>query len=247
MVVPGSVLVRVHSSVVSVTRRENSVPGPAAVPARTTIKRERKLRQVISAGTSPQRLVLRARIILAAAAGDENAKIARDLGCSETTVREWRKRFAGHGIPGIFGRPRTGRPEAHGPSVRLVIVATSTPAPPDGESCWSQQSIATHLGNRGLAVSRATVGRVPAGAEVRPHKVRGWMNRADDPCFRAKAGAVCRLYLDPPPGTVLVSVDEKPGIQAKTRTRADIPARPGLDARGSARSLLPGWLHCPGP
>jgi len=57
------------------------------------------------------------------------------------------------------------------------------------------------LGERGLDISRAAVGRVLAEAHVRPHKVRGWLNRADDPSFWAKAGAVCRLYLNPPPGT----------------------------------------------
>lgn len=92
------------------------MPGPAAVPVRMTIKRERKLRQVISAGTSPQRLLLRARIILAAAAGDENAKIARDLGCGETTVREWRKWFkeaamaAAHNPGGLRPHPPGLRP-----------------------------------------------------------------------------------------------------------------------------------------
>ncbi|HTQ88051.1 MAG TPA: IS630 family transposase [Streptosporangiaceae bacterium] len=205
--------------------------GPRAVPVRMTVKRERKLRQVIAAGTSPQRLVRRARIILAAADGDPNAKIARDLGCSVNTVREWRARFARLGIPGIFDRPRPGRQEAHGPSVRLLIIATATSAPPDGESCWSQDSIARHLRERGLAVSRATVGRALAEARVRPHKVRGWLNRKDDPAFWAQAGAVCRLYLDPPPGTVLVSIDEKTGIQAKSRRYPDAPARPGRDAR----------------
>ena len=149
------------------------MPGPRAVPVRTTIKRERKLRQIISAGTSPQRLVLRARIILAAAAGDENAKIARDLGCSENTVRQWRKRFAERGIPGIFDRPRPGRPETHGPSVRLVIISAATSVPPDGESCWSQNSIARHLHKRGLEVSRSTVGRVLADAKVRRTRYAG--------------------------------------------------------------------------
>ncbi|MGH3409369.1 MAG: IS630 family transposase, partial [Streptosporangiaceae bacterium] len=205
--------------------------GPEAVPVRMTVKRERKLRQVIAAGTSPQRLVLRARIVMAAAAGDPNAKIARDLGCSENTVREWRGRFAREGIPGIFDRRRPGRPEAHGPSTRLAVIATAASLPPDGESCWSQAMIARHLGERGPAISRATVGRVLADAHVRPHKVRGWLNRADDPRFWAQAGAVCRLYLHPEPGTVLVSVDEKTGIQAKTRIRPDLPARPGQDAR----------------
>ena len=152
-----------------------------AVPVRMTIKRHRKLRQIIAAGTSPQRLVLRARIVLAAAAGTENAAIARDLGCSVNTARTWRGRFAVHGIPGIFGRPRSGRPETHGPSARLAIVATATSAPPEGESQWSHSMIASELRRRGLDVSPATAGRVLADAHVRPHKVRGWLSRAGQP------------------------------------------------------------------
>ena len=70
-----------------------------------------------------------------------------------------------------------------------------------------------------------------AEAKVRPHKVRGWLNRADDPAFWIRAGQVCRLYLDPPPGTVLISIDEKTGIQAKSRKHPGTPARPGRDAR----------------
>lgn len=202
-----------------------------AMPVRMTIKRHRKLRQVIAAGTSPQRLVLRARIALAAAEGRENAAIARDLGCSVSTVRTWRGRFAAEGIRGLFDKPRSGRPETHGPSARLAVVATVTLVPPDGESAWSHSMIARHLQERGLPVSRATVGRVLADASVRPHKVRGWLNRADDPSFWARAGAVCRLYLDAPPGTVLISIDEKTGIQAKSRTHPEIPGRPGRDAR----------------
>ena len=77
----------------------------------------------------------------------------------------------------------------------------TTSVPPDGESCWSQGSIARHLRERGLAVSRSTVGRVLAEARIRPHKVRGWLNRAYDPAFWAQAGAVFRLYLHPGSGT----------------------------------------------
>jgi transposase len=206
-------------------------PGPPAVPVRMTIKRKRKLLQIIAAGTSPQRLVLRARIALAAGAGDDNEKIARDLDCGVKTVREWRGRFAVRGVPGIFDKPRSGRPETHGPSARLAVVAVATSLPPDGETAWSQAAIARRLGERGLDISRAAVGRVLAEAHVRPHKVRGWLNRADDPSFWAKAGAVCRLYLNPPPGTVLISIDEKTGIQAKSRTHPDIPGRARRDAR----------------
>ena len=207
------------------------MPGPAAVPVRMTVKRHRKLKQIVAAGTSPQRLVLRARIILAAAEDIPNAQIARDLGCSENRVRLWRRRFAEQGIPGIFDKPRSGRPEIHGPSARLAVVAAATSVPPGSETCWSHALLARHLRERGLGISPATVGRVLADADVRPHKVRSWLNRAGDPSFWVRAGAVCRLYLDPPPGTVLLSIDEKTGIQAKTRTHPDIPGTPGRPAR----------------
>lgn len=202
-----------------------------AVTIRLTAKRRRKLEQIVRAGSSPQRLVLRARIVLLAAGGMTNAEIARRLGCSVAVARAWRGRFAVRGIPGLFDKPRSGRPEVHGPSARLAAVAVATSVPPDGESQWSHSMIAAHLRERGLAISAATVGRVLAEAKVRPHKVRGWLNRADDPAFWSRAGAVCRLYLDPPPGTALISIDEKTGIQAKTRKHPEIPARPGRDAR----------------
>jgi hypothetical protein len=109
---------------------------------------------------------------------------------------------------------------------RLAIVATATLEQPDGESCWSQAMIVRHLRERGLEVSRATVGRALADAAVRLHRVRDWLNRAGDPQFWHRAGQVCRLCLDPPPGTVLVSINEKTGVQAKTRIRPDIPRRP---------------------
>lgn len=202
-----------------------------AVTIRLTTKRRRKLEQIVRAVTSPQRLVLRARIVLAAAGGMANAAIARDLGCSVAMARAWRGRFAVRGIPGLFDKPRCGRPEVHGPSARLAVIAVATSIPPDGESQWSRSLIAGHLQERGLPISASTAGRVLAEAKVRPHKVRGWLNRADDPSFWARAGQVCRLYLNPPPGTVLISVDEKTGIQAKSRKHPQVPARPGRDAR----------------
>jgi transposase len=202
-----------------------------ATPVRMTAKRHRKLRQIVAAGTSAQRLVLRARIVLEAAAGVGNAEISRLLRVSENTVRTWRDRFARRGIPGLFDAPRPGRPELHGPSVRLAVVSLATSTPPDGESVWSHTLIAAHLAGHGRPISPATVGRILADADVRPHKVRGWLNRRDDDTFWIRAAAVCRLYLNPPPGTVLISIDEKTGIQARSRKHPEVGVRPGRDAR----------------
>jgi transposase len=197
-----------------------------------TVKRRRKLNQVVAAGSSEQRLVRRARIVLLAGAGAGPAEIARVVGCSVPTARVWPVRFAARGIPGLFDRPRPGRPPIHGPSARLAVVATATSLPPSGASVWTQRTLAGHLAGRGLSISPATVGRVLAEAEVRPHRVRGWLGRADTRDFWRQAGEVCRLYLDgPADGTLLLSVDEKTGIQARSRKHPEFRARAGRDAR----------------
>jgi hypothetical protein len=103
-----------------------------AVPVRLTIKRRRKLKQIVRAGSRPQRLVLRARIVLLAAGGMTNAGIARQLGCSVAVMRTWRGRFAVRGIPGLFDKPRSGRPEVHGPSARLGSSLLPPPSRPRG-------------------------------------------------------------------------------------------------------------------
>jgi hypothetical protein len=88
------------------------MPGRArAAVIRLSGKRRRKLEQIIRAGTSPQRLVLRAKIVLAAASGASNTATGREVGCSAATARTWRARFACRGIPGLFDKPRSGRPE----------------------------------------------------------------------------------------------------------------------------------------
>jgi DDE superfamily endonuclease len=51
------------------------------------------------------------------------------------------------------------------------------------------------------------------------------------PEFDAQAATVCGLYLGPPEGALVVSIDEKTGIQAKAPTRPDLQARPGKPAR----------------
>jgi hypothetical protein len=75
-----------------ITEGEPMAGRARAVTVRLTIKRHRKLEQIVRAATSPQRLVLRARIVLLAAGGMTNAGIARQLGCS---AWRWRADLAG--------------------------------------------------------------------------------------------------------------------------------------------------------
>ena len=192
-------------------------------------RRKGKLEAIVRRASAPQALVLRARIVLLAYAGWPNARIAAELGCAVNTVRTWRRRFARGGMPALSGRRRSGRPEVYGPDVRLRIVAAATSVPPQGTSAWTHALIAAELADAGISVSQA--GRILAGLELAPHKVRGWLNRRDDDQFWAQAAAVCDIYLHPPPGAVVICIDEKTGIQAKYRKYPGRRVRRGRAAR----------------
>src|ERR1035441_6605332 len=192
-------------------------------------RRKAKLEAIVRRAFSPQALVRRARIVLLAHAGWPDAQIAAELGCAVNTVRTWRRRFVRGGVPALCDRPRSGRPEVYGPDVRLRIVAAATSIPPEGTSAWTHALIAGQLAGTGISASQA--GRILADLELRPHRVRGWLNRADDGQFWAQAAAVCDVYLRPPPNTVVICIDEKTGIQAKYRRYPERPPRPGRLAR----------------
>ena len=66
--------------------------------------------------SAEQRMVVRARIVLAAADGEENATIAEDLGVALNTVIKWRRRFFEEGMAGLVDRKRSGRPRTFSPS-----------------------------------------------------------------------------------------------------------------------------------
>lgn len=190
-------------------------------------RRRKRLERIIAAARSPQHLVLRAKIVLAAWRRDSNAKIARDLQVGVDTVRKWRRRLRRDGIPGLFDRPRPGRPPTYGLAEQLLIVATVTRARPEVDSHWTHRGIAEHLHDQ-VGVSASQIGRILASLDVKPHRVRGWLNRPADPAFHTKAQAVCALYLNPPAAdTVLFSVDEKTAMAARSRKRATRRVRPG--------------------
>jgi transposase len=178
---------------------------------------------------APYRLVLRSRIILDAAAGLPNTQIAARNRVHIDTVRTWRDRWIAHGPAGLTDLPRTGRPEVYGPEVRLRIIATVTSRTPEADTVWSHRLIAADLADAGI--SPAQVGRILADLDLKPHRVRGWLTRPADPDFFTKATDVCDLYLHKPANSIVVSIDEKTAIGARSRKHPTRPATPGHTAR----------------
>src|SRR4029450_10523197 len=69
-----------------------------------------------------------------------------------------------------------------------------------------------------------------AASDLRPHRVQSWLH-SPDPQFRAKVTAITDLYLRPPVGAVVLSIDEKTGMQALERRFPDRPPTPGRRRR----------------
>lgn len=61
-------------------------------------RRRKRLERIVAAANSPQYLVLRAKIVLAAWHRETNAQIARELRVCVDTVRRWRHRFRRAGV-----------------------------------------------------------------------------------------------------------------------------------------------------
>jgi transposase len=204
----------------------------SADPIRLSRDRRRRLVHLSRRHTAAVREVRRARILLLAADRQPNAAIAAQMGCHVDTVRRTRRHFRARGMKALRDRPRPGRPLTYDLDVRLLVAATATSEPPEPDSQWTHRTIAEHLHvSRGITISASQVGRILAETDLKPHKVRGWLNRPDDPQFFTRAQEICRLYQHIPADTVLLSLDEKTGIQAKSRKHPTRPAWPGRPAR----------------
>lgn len=204
----------------------------AAVPVELDEETREMLQRVVCSAKAQVRQVLRARIVLAAADGVGNAAIARRLAVCVNTVRKWRGRFAERGSDGLKDAARSGRPRRYGDLARVAVVAAATSTPPGPVATWTHQAIAEHLaGTVHAPISASQVGRILAGLDLKPHKVRGWLARRDTPDFWDRVQDICGLYRVPPTGAIVLSIDEKTAIQARERRYPAQPPRPGQAAR----------------
>lgn len=123
--------------------------------------------------STPARLVLRAKIVLLAAAGDLNKEIAEKLGCGVKTVCLWRARFARRGTAGIEkDAPRgRGRTKASEDLIRRIIETTLHEAPID-RLRWSTRSLAARLGTSPAMVQRVWKANALSATSTRRTEIR---------------------------------------------------------------------------
>ena len=196
-------------------------------PLTLTDDEREKLEAWVRRPKTSQRLALRSRIVLAAAAGEANTAVARRLRVTMPTVGKWRARFLADRLEGLVDEPRPGAPRTITDADVEAVVTKTLESRPDDATHWSTRGMAAACG-----LSQTAVSRIWRAFGLKPH-LRETFKLSTDPFFVDKVRDVVGLYLNPPDRAIVLSVDEKSQVQALNRTQPLIPMTPGQAERGT--------------
>ncbi len=207
------------------------------------------LRELVSSRDVPADVAMRGRIVLWSVEGRRRKDIAELLGVSLPTVDRWKRRYAEHGLAGLEGQGPGGGREQVPARVRARVIALTRMTPPDGTglSHWSTRELAKYLKRtEGVTVSWHYIARIWREENLKPHR-SGTFKISKDPAFAQKVADVIGLYLEPPGGAVVLSIDEKTQVQALDRTQVDgddaSPLMAGQTRAGKRQQSRPVGCH----
>jgi transposase len=200
------------------------------------------LESFIGLGEYDGSVACRARMVLLRDDGYPPVEIARLVGVSKPTVYLWLSRYDEAGPDGLVNRVSSGRPPEVSDRTRARIVALTRQSPPAGSglSHWSSRQMAKYLRRvEGIEVSHAFIAELWRDNDLQPHR-EGTFKLSTDPDFETKVIDVLGLYLNPPQGALVVSVDElgRAGARHRSVERRVSPARPPNPACVSPRTGL---------
>jgi transposase len=199
-----------------------------------------RLKKMAYGHRTEHRLRMRAQVVLLAARGRANARIARETGLNLDTVRTWRGRFAEHGLPALTDRKRSGRPPSFTALQSAQVKALACQLPAESGvplSRWSCPELAREVVARAIAgtISASTVRRWLKQDALKPWQYESWIF-ITDPDFQPRAQRVLDLYARTFNGRELgadeyvISADEKTSVQARCRCHPTL-------APGQARAM----------
>jgi len=213
-----------------------------------------KLRSIAQSRTEPASRVERARILLAYREDSSFYAVARGLGLHHQTVQRCVERAVVEGpMAALDDRERPGREPTITPEARAWLVSLACRKAKDlgyPHELWTTRLLARHAREHGPAeghtcladLAQGTVCKILDQDEVKPHKVRYYLEQRD-PDFAEKMAEVLCVYRqvqilkqaaaakNPRSEAIaIISYDEKPGIQAIAATAPDLPPTPGLYA-----------------
>jgi transposase len=185
-----------------------------------------ELERLAGSRTESKHMIERAQIVLGCLAGKRVKDVAHSCHTRPNTVIKWRQRFAQHGLAGLGDAPRPGAKPVYGVDFRNRVLALLEKPPPAGQAGWDGPAVATALHG-----SVHAVWRVLRREGICLQRQRSWCVSTDKE-FAAKAADIVGLYLNPPQKALVISVDEKPSIQALERKTGYVETDNGKIVRG---------------
>ena len=187
---------------------------PDATPVALTSEERQALEALAGSRKCEARMRDRARIVLLASAGMASRAIARVVGCTPGTASKWRVRYASERMAGLSETGDRGNDPKYGPEHGQRILALLDKPPPAGYSNWTAPLLARDL----VDIHEQHIWRFLRAQKIDLSGRKSWC-QSTDPDFVPKAADIVGLYMAPPTNAVVLSVDEKPSIQALERAQ----------------------------
>lgn len=186
----------------------------------------RQLEKWASSRVESKQLVERAGMVLECIAGRKINAVAEQFNTRPNTVIKWRQRFERKRLAGLRDERRSGKKTVYGVAFRNEVLAMLEQPPPAGQATWDGPSVAARCKG-----SVHAVWRVLRKEGICLQRQRSWCVSTDKE-FAAKAADIVGLYLNPPENALIISVDEKPSIQALERATGYVETDNGKIVRG---------------
>ena len=215
----------------------------------------RRLHVIRRSRTEEKRRTVRAALLLDSLAGQSDEAIARRHCISRSTVVLCIRKCLQFGIDAALGElPRPGKPRQLPDDAIAWVLNCACQKPKElgySYEFWTYKLLTAHVRGHCVAeghpalqkLSRSKLHKILRQGELRPHKIRYYVERRD-PAFEAKMANVLHVYKEVEIvneyrrgetgrglGMVTISYDEKPGIQALAVTTPDRPPVAGQHSR----------------
>ena len=187
---------------------------PLATVIVLSVEERKALEALAGSRKSEARMRDRARIVLLAASARSTRAIAREIGCTVGTASKWRVRYARDRLGGLSETGDRGAAPKYGPEHDRRILGMLDRAPPAGYSNWTAPLLSRELGD----IHEQYIWRFLRAQKIDLSGRKSWC-QSTDPDFVPKAAEIVGLYMNPPDNAVVLSVDEKPSIQALERAQ----------------------------
>src|SRR5437879_2953366 len=213
-----------------------------------------RLKALSGAGTEPASRVSRAQMLLAYRENPSFCAVGQRVGVHHQTVQRCVERALAYGpLAAIEDRPRPGKEPVITPEAKAWLVSLACDKAKEHgypHELWTTRLLARHARERGPMAGheclanlvQGTVCKILGHEEIKPHKVRYYLERRDAE-FEQKMAEVLCVYREVQvlkkaaaksrkaiKRVAIVSYDEKPGIQAIATTAPDLPHQPGVHA-----------------